>query len=109
MGQEGANYRANLQEGGQNDRYFAGLAQDSQKFNADYGLKNRQMNLTEAKEGFGIRNAARIESLQNQYDAAKTDEDRQSIMEKIQRHDSKPYFQKNLKNSFVTPAQSDLS
>lgn len=86
MGQEGANYRANLQEGGQNNRYFAGLAQDSQKFNADYGLKNRQMNLTEAKEGFGIRNAARIESLQNQYDAAKTDQERQSIMQKIQRY-----------------------
>jgi hypothetical protein len=86
MGQAGSNYRTGLQEDGQNNRYFAGLAQDSQKFNADYGLKNRQMNLTETKEGFGIRNAARIESLQNQYDAAKTDQERQSIMQKIQRY-----------------------
>ena len=86
MGQAGSNYRTGLQEDGKNNRYFAGLAQDSQKFNADYGLKNRQMNLTETKEGFGIRNAARIESLQNQYDAAKTDEERQSIMQRIQRY-----------------------
>ncbi|MHA3112880.1 hypothetical protein [Acinetobacter sp. ANC 4193] len=102
MGQAGANYRADLQEGGQNNRYFAGLAQDTQKFNADFGLRNRQMNLTETKEGFGIRNAARIESFQNQYDAAKTDEERQSIMQKIQRYSGGGDQSVSGKDRFIT-------
>lgn len=78
--------RTAMQEDGQNSRYFAGLAQDAQKMNADFGLRNREMNLTEAKEGFGIRNSARLEKLYEQYDSAKTDQERQSIQQKIERY-----------------------
>lgn len=102
MGQAGANYRADLQEGGQNNRFNAQLGFDQQKFNADYGLRNREMNLSETKEGFGIRNAARIESLQNQYDAAKTDEERQSIMQKIQRYSGGGDQSVSGKDRFIT-------
>jgi len=49
MGQAGANYRADLQEGGQNNRYFAGLAQDTQKFNATNDLANRQFGLEQSR------------------------------------------------------------
>lgn len=78
--------RTAMQEDGQNSRYFAGLAQDAQKMNADLGLRNREMNLTEEKEGFGIRNSARLEKLYEQYDSAKTDQERQSIQQKIERY-----------------------
>lgn len=85
MGQEGQNYRAELGENGQNNRYGLGLQQDREKFNAEYGLKNREMNLTEAKEGFGIRKSQRIEKLSEMYDRAQTNEQRQSIQERIDR------------------------
>ncbi len=79
MGQEGQNYRAELGENGQNNRYGLGLQLDREKFNADFGLKNREMNLTETKEGFGIRKSQRLEALDKMYDQATTDEERKSI------------------------------
>lgn len=76
--EQGSNDRAVLGENGQNMRYGAGLKQDRDKF-------NREMSLTETKEGFGIRNAGRVEKLNEMYDKAKTDEQRQSIQQRINR------------------------
>lgn len=78
MREQGSNDRAVLSENGQNSRYGAGLKQDRDKF-------NREMNLTETKEGFGIRNAGRVEKLNEMYDKAETDEQRQSIQQRINR------------------------
>lgn len=78
--------RAVLGEQGQNRRFDANLGFEANKFGAEYGLKNREMNLTETEKGFGIRNLARIENLQGQYDNAATDEERAGIMEKINRY-----------------------
>lgn len=78
MREQGSNDRAVLGENGQNSRYGAGLQQDRDKF-------NREMSLTETKEGFGIRNAGRVEKLNEMYDKAKTDEQRQSIQQRINR------------------------
>lgn len=78
MGQEGANYRANLQEGGQNNRYFAGLAQDTQKFNATNDLANRQFGLEQSRYTPEImKQRAELNALQR-YDQAKTPEERQA-------------------------------
>ena len=85
MREQGANDRNALNEYGQNYRQGQALEQDSSKFNADFGLKKRQQDLTETKEGFGIRNAQRLESLQKMYDKAETNEKRQSIQERINR------------------------
>ncbi len=78
MREQGSNERAVLGENGQNMRFGANLDNDKSKF-------NREMSLTEAKEGFGIRNAARVEKLNEMYDKAETDEQRQSIMQRINR------------------------
>lgn len=78
MREQGSNDRAVLSENGQNSRYGAGLKQDRDKF-------NREMSLTETKEGFGIRNAGRVEKLNEMYDKAETDEQRQSIQQRINR------------------------
>lgn len=78
MREQGSNERAVLGENGQNSRYGLGLQQDREKF-------NREMSLTESKEGFGIRNAARVEKLNEMYDKAETDEQRQSIQQRINR------------------------
>jgi len=78
MREQGSNDRAVLGENGQNMRFGATLDNDKSKF-------NREMSLTEAKEGFGIRNAARVEKLNEMYDKAETDEQRQSIMQRINR------------------------
>ena len=78
MREQGANDRTILGEDGQNMRTGASLRNDREKF-------NREMSLTEQKEGFGIRNAARVEKLNEMYDKAETDEQRQSIMQRINR------------------------
>ena len=78
MGQAGANYRADLQEGGQNNRYFAGLAQDTQKFNATNDLANRQFGLEQSRYAPEImKQRAELNALQR-YDQAKTPEERQA-------------------------------
>lgn len=78
MREQGANDRAVLGEDGQNMRTGASLRNDREKF-------NREMSLTEQKEGFGIRNAARVEKLNEMYDKAETDEQRASIQQRINR------------------------
>ncbi|WP_151778553.1 hypothetical protein [Acinetobacter brisouii] len=78
MGQAGANYRADLQEGGQNNRYFAGLAKDTQKFNATNDLANRQFGLEQSRYAPEImKQRAELNALQR-YDQAKTPEERQA-------------------------------
>lgn len=74
-----------MREDGQNVRQAASLNQDSQKFNANFGLQAREQALTEKKEGFGIRQAEKVETLHEMYDKAKTDEQRQSILARINR------------------------
>jgi hypothetical protein len=74
-----------MREDGQNLRHGASLAQDGDQFNANFGLKSREQNLSEKKEGFGIRQAERIEKLNEMYDKAKTNEQRQSIQQRINR------------------------
>lgn len=86
MGQVGQNYRAELGEQGTNNRFNANLGFDAQKFQATNDLANREFNLNASEKGFGIRNSARLEKLYEQYDSAKSDEDRKSIQEKINRY-----------------------
>ena len=86
MGQAGQNYRAELGEQGANNRFNANLGFDAQKFQATNDLANREFNLNATEKGFGIRNSARLEKLYEQYDSAKSDEDRKSIQEKINRY-----------------------
>ncbi len=86
MGQTGQNYRAELGEQGTNNRFNANLGFDAQKFQATNDLANREFNLSATEKGFGIRNSARLEKLYEQYDKAETDEQRQSIQEKINRY-----------------------
>ncbi|ENW30623.1 hypothetical protein [Acinetobacter lwoffii] len=74
-----------MREDGQNLRHGASLAQDNYQFNTDFGLKQRQQNLTEKKEGFGVRQAERAEKLYEMYDRAENDEQRQSIQARIDR------------------------
>lgn len=74
-----------MREDGQNIRHGASLAQDGEQFNANFGLKAREQNLNEKKEGFGIRQAERVEKLHEMYDKAQTDEQRQSIQQRINR------------------------
>ena len=89
MGQAGQNYRTELNEQGTNNRYNSGLNLEAQKFNATNDLANREFNLNATEKGFGIRNSARLEKLYEQYDKAETDEQRQSIQEKINRYAGK--------------------
>lgn len=86
MGQAGQNYRTELGEQGTNNRFNANLGFDAQKFQATNDLANREFNLNATEKGFGIRNSARLEKLYEQYDSAKSDEDRKSIQEKISRY-----------------------
>ncbi|MCU4601703.1 hypothetical protein [Acinetobacter ursingii] len=86
MGQAGQNYRTELSEQGTNNRFNANLGFDAQKFQATNDLANREFNLNATEKGFGIRNSARLEKLYEQYDSAKSDEDRKSIQEKINRY-----------------------
>lgn len=74
-----------MRESSQNMRHEASLGQDNYQFNTDFGLKQRQQNLTEKKEGFGVRQAERAEKLYEMYDKAETDEQRQSIQARIDR------------------------
>lgn len=77
--------QTSMRENGQNMRHGASLAQDGEQFNANFGLKAREQNLNEKKEGFGIRQAERVEKLHEMYDKAQTDEQRQSIQQRINR------------------------
>lgn len=86
MGQAGQNYRMELGEQGTNNRFNANLGFDAQKFQATNDLANREFNLNATEKSFGIRNSARLEKLYEQYDKAETDEQRQSIQEKISRY-----------------------
>lgn len=86
MGQAGQNYRTELGEQGTNNRFNANLGFDAQKFQATNDLANREFNLNATEKGFGIRNSSRLEKLYEQYDSAKSDEDRKSIQEKINRY-----------------------
>lgn len=86
MGQAGQNYRTELGEQGTNNRFNANLGFDAQKFQTTNDLANREFNLNATEKGFGIRNSARLEKLYEQYDSAKSDEDRKSIQEKINRY-----------------------
>lgn len=86
MGQAGQNYRTELGEQGTNNRFNANLGFDAQKFQATNDLANREFNLNATEKGFGIRNSVRLEKLYEQYDSAKSDEDRKSIQEKINRY-----------------------
>ncbi len=78
--------RTAMQEQGTNNRFGANLGFDAQKFAAQNDLANREFNLNAAEKGFGIRNSARLEKLYEQYDTAKTDEERNSIQQKINRY-----------------------
>ncbi len=89
MGQAGQNYRTELNEQGTNSRFNTNLGFEAQKFNATNDLANREFNLNATEKGFGIRNSARLEKLYEQYDKAETDEQRQSIQEKINRYAGK--------------------
>lgn len=89
MGQAGQNYRTELNEQGTNNRYNSGLNLEAQKFNATNDLANREFNLSATEKGFSIRNSARLEKLYEQYDKAETNEQRQSIQEKINRYAGK--------------------
>ena len=86
MGQAGQNYRTELGEQGTNNRFNANLGFDAQKFQATNDLANREFNLNATEKGFGIRNSARLEKLYEKYDSSKSDEDRKSIQEKINRY-----------------------
>jgi len=89
IGQDGQNYRTELGEQGTNNRFNANLGFEAQKFNATNDLDNREFNLNATEKGFGIRNSARVEKLYEQYDKAETNEQRQSIQEKINRYAGK--------------------
>lgn len=89
MGQAGQNYRTELNEQGTNSRFNTNLGFEAQKFNATNDLAKREFNLNATEKGFGIRNSARVEKLYEQYDKAETDEQRQSIQEKINRYSGK--------------------
>lgn len=86
MGQAAQNYRTELGEQGTNNRFNANLGFDAQKFQATNDLANREFNLNATEKGFGIRNSARVEKLYEQYDLAKSDQDRKAIQEKINRY-----------------------
>lgn len=86
MGQAAQNYRTELGEQGTNNRFNANLGLDAQKFQATNDLANREFNLNATEKGFGIRNSARVEKLYEQYDLAKSDQDRKAIQEKINRY-----------------------
>lgn len=86
MGQEAQNYRTELGEQGTNNRFNANLGLDAQKFQATNDLANREFNLNATEKSFGIRNSARLEKLYEQYDSARSDEDRKSIQERINRY-----------------------
>lgn len=86
IGQAAQNYRTELGEQGTNSRFNANLGFDAQKFQATNDLANREFNLNATEKGFGIRNSARVEKLYEQYDLAKSDQDRKAIQEKINRY-----------------------
>ena len=83
MGQAGQNYRTELNEQGTNSRYNSGLNLEAQKFNAANDLANRQFS-AEQLDKMPARMKQQVElNLLQQYDAAKTDEERKPILERL--------------------------
>ncbi len=106
MGQAGQNYRTELSEQGTNNRFNANLGFDAQKFQATNDLANREFNLNATEKGFGIRNSARLEKLYEQYDSAKSDEDRKSIQEKINRYAGRKESESS--NPYITVKRGEI-
>ncbi|UUM25968.1 hypothetical protein NQU59_09390 [Acinetobacter colistiniresistens] len=106
MGQAGQNYRTELGEQGTNNRFNANLGFDAQKFQATNDLANREFNLNATEKGFGIRNSARLEKLYEQYDSAKSDEDRKSIQEKINRYAGRKESESS--NPYITVKRGEI-
>ena len=79
MREMGADARTAMNESGQNTRFDAGLNRDYWKDGQEMGLRNRQQDLTERKEGIGIRLGETIEKLRNDY-ATETDENKRAAI-----------------------------
>ena len=79
MREMGADARTAMNESGQNARFDAGLNRDYWKDAQEMGLRNRQQDLTERKEGIGIRSGETIEKLRNDY-ANETDENKRAAI-----------------------------
>ena len=79
MREMGADARTAMNESGQNARFDAGLNRDYWKDAQEMGLRNRQQDLTERKEGIGIRLGETIEKLRNDY-ASETDENKRAAI-----------------------------
>ena len=79
MREMGADARTAMNESGQNTRFDAGLNRDYWKDGQEMGLRNRQQDLTERKEGIGIRLGETIEKLRNDY-ASETDENKRAAI-----------------------------
>ncbi len=106
MGQVAQNYRTELGEQGTNNRFNANLGFDAQKFQATNDLANREFNLNATEKGFGIRNSARVEKLYEQYDLAKSDQDRKAIQEKINRYTGNKESDSN--NPFISVKRGEI-
>lgn len=78
MNQDGATQRAVMQEAGADRR-------DSRRA----GLESRKLGMEETAQGFQTRQAQRIEGLYQQYDAAKTDQERAAIAKQIRTYQGK--------------------
>lgn len=78
MNQDGATQRAVMQEAGADRR-------DSRRA----GLESRKLGMEETAQGFQTRQAQRIEGLYQQYDAAKTDQERAAIAAQIRTYQGK--------------------
>lgn len=78
MSQDGATQRAVMQEAGADRR-------DSRRA----GLESRKLGMEETAQGFQTRQAQRIEGLYQQYDAAKTDQERAAIAKQIRTYQGK--------------------
>lgn len=78
MNQDGATQRAVMHEAGADRR-------DSRRA----GLESRKLGMEETAQGFQTRQAQRIEGLYQQYDAAKTDQERAAIAAQIRTYQGK--------------------
>lgn len=89
LGEQGSNARAIMNEAGTNERYNKGFGLDMAKFNQQSAMEEAQLGLDKerlAKDtaSDNIKNYMqnRLVRLQTQYDNAKTDQERQAIMDK---------------------------
>lgn len=83
MGDDAANARVAMQEAGATARNTLNNQTDFGKFGLTNNLENRKFNSDEQAKAPANQQAQRVESLRQQYDAAKTPEDRKSILERI--------------------------